>query len=160
MATKDFLGNTWNLGCMGCDIPGGLMKVPGGFINRTEHFVVHQDPLIPLPGFIVIGSIRHFRSIDEMKSDEYENFALLLKNTQNAIKKALKIEYLTIIQEEHSIHFHLWFFPWSEKVIKISGQPSLATVRSIMEEYKKKPVEVSEWNDLQKSINRIKALVK
>ena len=50
--TRDFLGHEWTYDCMGCAIADGSMLPPGGFIKQTEHFVVHQDPLIPLPGFL------------------------------------------------------------------------------------------------------------
>ena len=110
MKTRDFLGDEWDIDCMGCAISNQLMTVPGGFIRKTNHFCVHQDPLIPLPGFLVIASLRHIQSISEMHKSEYDEFSALIRITHHAIKEATKIEYLTIVQEESSIHFHLWFF--------------------------------------------------
>ena len=107
MKTKDFLGNEWNHDCMGCAINNQSMSVPGGFIQKTSHFCVHQDPLIPLPGFLVIASLRHIRSISEMRESEYDEFSELVRITHHAIKEATQIECLTIVQEESSIHFHL-----------------------------------------------------
>jgi len=71
MITTDFLGKQWISDCMGCAIAAGSMPVPGGFIRRGRYFVVHQDPLIPLPGFLVIASMRHFQSIDEMETADW-----------------------------------------------------------------------------------------
>ena len=70
--TRDFLGNEWDIDCMGCAIGDGSMFVPGGLIQRTDYFCVHQDPLIPLTGFLVIASKRHIRSISEMGQTEYD----------------------------------------------------------------------------------------
>ena len=156
---SDFLGNEWNIDCMGCAVSNGMMLVPGGMIQRTKNFCVHQDPLIPLPGFLVIASTRHIKSISEMQEVEYEEFSILVKTTHQAIKDATKIEHLTIIQEESSIHFHLWFFPWIESVINRYGQPSLTKIRQIMIDYRKQAISESEWMELEKSIEKIKTLM-
>lgn len=159
MKTKDFLGNKWDIDCMGCAISSGAMSVPGGFIQQTQHFCVHQDPLIPLSGFLVIASRRHIQSIFEMSESEYEEFSRLVKATHYAIKEATKIEQLTTVQEESSIHFHLWFFPWTQDVIKKYGQPSLTKIREIMNAYRKRPVGEATWKELEKSIEKIKTLL-
>ena len=77
---------------------------------------------------------------------------------QRAIKETTNIEHLTIIQEESSPHFHLWFFPWTEGVIEQYGQPSLTKIREIMTDYRKHPIDEVEWGELQKSIETIKTL--
>ena len=156
---SDFLGNEWNIDCMGWAVSNGMMLVPGGMIQRTKNFCVHQDPLIPLPGFLVIASTRHIKSISEMQEVEYKEFSILVKTTHQAIKDATKIEHLTIIQEESSIHFHLWFFPWIESVINRYGQPSLTKIRQIMIDYRKQAISESEWMELEKSIEKIKTLM-
>jgi diadenosine tetraphosphate (Ap4A) HIT family hydrolase len=141
---------------MGCAISSGTMLVPGGFIHKTPNFCVHQDPLIPLPGFLVIAALRHIRSISEMQKSEYEEFSLLIQASHQAIKAVTGIEHLTIIQEESSIHFHLWFFPWLDFVIEKYGQPSLTKIREIMFDYRKQTMNESEWAELEKTIEKIK----
>jgi diadenosine tetraphosphate (Ap4A) HIT family hydrolase len=154
--TKDFLGNEWEIDCMGCAVSHGAMLVPGGFIEKTQHFCVHQDPLIPLPGFLVIASLRHIQSMSEMESSEFDEFSRLVRNVQGAIQKETNVQYLTLVQEESSIHFHLWFFPWTELVIETYGAPSLSKIRDIMAEYKKQSISELEWTVLQSSIEKIK----
>ena len=155
--TRDFLGHEWTIDCMGCAVADGSMQVPGGFIRLTEHFCVHQDPLIPLPGFLVIGARRHIRSIAEMDDHEYQEFAALMRETEIAIHMATGIETLTIIQEEHSVHFHLWFFPWTADVIQKYGPPSLAKIRAIMADYQSQVLDADEWKRLETVIENIKA---
>jgi diadenosine tetraphosphate (Ap4A) HIT family hydrolase len=157
--TRDFLGQEWNIECMGCAVANGTISVPGGIIQKTDHFVVHQDPLIPLPGFLVIASLRHIQSMAEMTNREDEEFAHLLKTTHHAIKEMTKIEHLTIIQEESSIHFHMWFFPWTNAVVEKFGPPSLSKIRDIMVDLRKQILTQLEWKELEKSINGIKALI-
>jgi diadenosine tetraphosphate (Ap4A) HIT family hydrolase len=156
MKTNDFLGKEWDIHCMGCAISDGSMPVPGGFIQKTRYFCVHQDPLIPLPGFLVIASLRHIQSLADMRQDEYEEFAALLKWTHQAIKQVVPIENLTIVQEESSHHFHLWFFPWTQTVVEEYGNPSLARIRGIMSDYRKQPIGEVEWRELETSIEGIK----
>ena len=155
MKTKDFLGNEWDGNCMGCAISEGSISIPGGLIKRTQYFFVNQDPLIPLPGFLVIASTRHIRSISEMDDIEYDEFSKLIRDTHRAIKDVTKIEHLTIVQEERSSHFHLWFFPWTEYVIERYGKPSLAKIREIMEDYKAQTIDESEWKELESSITKM-----
>jgi hypothetical protein len=154
--TRDFLGNEWPGRCMGCVIADQSMQPPGGYIRRGQYFDVHQDPLIPLPGFLVIASRRHIHSIAEMEAVEYEEFSELLRSTVLATKKATGIENLTIVQEEYSSHFHLWFFPWSPEVIEKHGKPGLAAIREIMAGYLQKTVGAVEWDGLKMTLEQIK----
>lgn len=141
---------------MGCAISKGSMMPPGGFIKRTHHFCIHQDPLIPLPGFLVIASTRHIHSITEMEDIEYDELSKLIRATHQAVKDVTKIEYLTIVHEESSTHFHLWFFPWTNGVITQYGKPSLTKIREIMADYRKQPIDEPTWKDLEESIENIR----
>lgn len=156
MKTKDFLGNEWDIDCMGCAISDGSMPVPGGFIRKTQCFCVHQDPLIPLPGFLVIASLNHYRSIGDMQEPEYNEFSALVRAAHCAIKEATGVEYVTLVQEESSVHFHLWFFPWTQGVIERYGKPSLANIRAIMADFRKQSISEAEWKELEESIARIR----
>ena len=158
MKTTDFLGKEWEIECFGCSVSTGTMKVPGGFIESTPHFVVHQDPLIPLPGFVVIASVRHFQRLDEMTDTEYRDFASLLRKTHTAIKVVTGIEHLTLIQKESSTHFHLWFFPWTESVIRQHGKPNLSKIREVWAQYRKDQVSEEEWYSLNASIVKLRAM--
>ena len=159
MKTKDFLGTEWEIDCLGCAIRDRSMLVPGDIILRTEHFIVHQDPLVPLPGFLVIASLRHIQSIEEMDKCEYEQMTWLVRITHRAIKQVTKIEELTLIQEESSKHFHLWFFPWTRKVLDGYGKPSLAKIRDIMGDFRKQPLSTREWVELEKTIEQIRIMM-
>ena len=157
MKTIDFLGQEWEIDCMGCAISDGTILVPGDFICQTQYFVVHQDPLIPLPGFLVIASLRHIRSIAEMHEAEYQELARLMWATHHAIKETTQIEFLTLVQEESSVHFHAWFFPWTRDVIRNYGEPSLTKIRDIMSDYRRQPIDEAEWKELQQSIEQLRA---
>ncbi len=144
---------------MGCSVSNLSMLVPGDFIKQAKYFCVHQDPLIPLPGFLVIASLRHIQSLSEMQRSEYEEFSGLVRITHQAIKDVTKIEHLTIVQEEISPHFHLWFFPWTQIVLERYGQPSLTKIREIMTDYKRQLISEAEWKELERSIENIRKIL-
>jgi len=95
----------------------------------------------------------------EMQESEYEEFSRLLGITQHAIKEAIKVKYLTLVQEESSPHFHLWFFPWTQKLIERYDQPSLNRIREIMADQRKQSIGQTEWKVLERSIQKIKAIL-
>jgi len=154
--TRDFLGHERTYDCLGCAIAEGSLLPPGGLICQTEHFVVHQDPLIPLPGFLVIGARRHIRSMAEMDEPEYREFSALLRETGLAIHAVIGVEHLTIVQEEHSVHFHLWFFPWTAEIIAKYGPPALDKIRAIMAGTRQQILDQDEWAALAASIEKIR----
>jgi len=159
MKTKDFLGIEWEFDCMGCAISEGKMQAPGGFIRRTQHFCVHQDPLVPIEGFLVIASTRHIHSIAEMDDSEFNEFFWLIKDVHQGIKGVIQVEYLSMIQEESSSHFHLWFFPWTQTVIENYGKPSLSKIREIMKQHQTGSINDLKWKELEQSIAKIKAKI-
>ncbi len=144
---------------MGCDIAREVMCPPGGIIRRSAHFIIHQDPLVPLPGFLVVAAVRHINSIGDMAEDEYIEFAGLVKKTHRAIKNITGVEMLTLVQEERSSHFHLWFFPWAHQIIEKHGQPSLNKIRDIMAEYTQRTIYTAEWAALEETIEKIRNLL-
>lgn len=94
-----------------------------------------------------------------MQETEYEELSTLIRTTHCAVKEATRIEYLTMVQEENSVHFHLWFFPWTQEVIEKYGQPSLTKIREIMADYANRTIDEAEWKDLEKSIKKIGTLL-
>jgi diadenosine tetraphosphate (Ap4A) HIT family hydrolase len=154
--TPDFLGRQWTYDCMGCAVANHSLLPPGGLIAIGNHFYVHQDPLIPLPGFLVIGARRHFQGILDMRKDEYREFAELLRRTEIAIRRTVGVEFLTLVQEEHSNHFHLWFFPWTAEILAKYGPPGLGKIREVIADHRKQTIESDAWAVLEASIEELR----
>jgi len=129
----DFLGNKWPQECMGCLIASGKMEPPGGLLYKSENFHINQDPLVPMEGFLVITSNRHIQRISDLTDDEFSEYSNLIKITRRLIKDIFNIEFVTMVEEEMSIHFHTWFFPWSKKILSNIEKPSLNEIRPFME---------------------------
>ena len=105
--------------CIGCAIESGNTNPMKGTIIKTKFFDVHQDFEVPIPGFIIVTSRRHFLSISDFTEEEQIEFITLISKIRNGMKDVLNIEEAYLFQNEDSRHhFHLWMFPrydWMEK---------------------------------------------
>jgi diadenosine tetraphosphate (Ap4A) HIT family hydrolase len=113
----DYNGEQLLVGCIGCARESDQIII--GNLIKTNYFDAHQDLEIPIPGFVIISSRRHIKSVDEFTEDEQIDFIKLLSNVRKAQRSALKIDEIILIQEENSKHhFHIWLFPrysWMDK---------------------------------------------
>jgi diadenosine tetraphosphate (Ap4A) HIT family hydrolase len=112
MEFTDITGKTWQTDCMGCGIANSTATPPGGIIAENASFCLHQDPLVPIEGFLVIGSSRHVRSLTDLTTGEYEDLTSLLRYGRGLMGLILYIQSVTVVQEENSQHLHMWLFPW------------------------------------------------
>lgn len=141
MIIKDFFNNEIECECIGCSIGNGQAVPPGGIITETSNFVLHQDPEVPIKGFLIIASKKHIKSITQLTLEESSELFMLVYRARLAMEKVAQIKEVTIIQEERSGHFHLWLLPrhdWMQD--KFSN--SLSSIRDMMgyckENYKTK----------------------
>ncbi|QEE17546.1 HIT family hydrolase [Promethearchaeum syntrophicum] len=147
----DFLEKKWNFICMGCGIAQKVVNPPFGLIYESKNFVIHQDPLIPLSGFIIIASKNHISSITEMDEIVYEELSSLIYQTRKSLQTLGGILNITIIQEERSPHFHLWMFPWYKEMIG-NKQNSIQNIRSIMKNLQKTRLQEFQISKIQNDI--------
>jgi diadenosine tetraphosphate (Ap4A) HIT family hydrolase len=106
------MGNELNFECLGCSIVNKNIIPPGGILFETKDFLIHQDPLIPIEGFLIITVKKHISSITELTNDERHKLIDLLNDGICLIKRLNIADEVTIIQEERSNHLHFWLFPW------------------------------------------------
>jgi uncharacterized SAM-binding protein YcdF (DUF218 family)/diadenosine tetraphosphate (Ap4A) HIT family hydrolase len=133
MEIIDISNQKWNVDCIGCAIGAGEMTPPGGVIAENRTFYMHQDPEIPIAGFLIIAPRRHIHAILDLTADEYADFASLLHSGRKLLTRLPELRSVTVIQEEHSSHFHLWLFPWYDWMVEKYGKRSLSHIRPIME---------------------------
>ena len=112
MKITDILGRSWSVECIGCAIGASEMIPPGGVIAENDSFCMHQDPLVPLEGFLVIASRRHVQSLADLTPTEYADYSSLLWCGRKALRLVPGVRSFSLVQEEASTHFHAWFFPW------------------------------------------------
>ncbi|MCB2290895.1 HIT family hydrolase [Clostridium sp. CS001] len=127
----DILNREWSCQCIGCSIASGEVLSPGGIIAETKNFILHQDPEIPIKGFLIIGSKSHIKSISELSSEESRELFDLVYRARIALNNVSDLKEVTIIQEERSGHFHLWLLPRYQWMNEQFAN-SLSTVREIM----------------------------
>ncbi len=113
----DYKGNVKKIACLACARENGDISL--GDIVKSKYFDAHQDYEIPIPGFIIISSRRHFQSVDEFTDNEQRDFIKFLCRIRSAMRKVLGIKTVYLFQaEDTSHHFHVWLIPrygWMEK---------------------------------------------
>lgn len=123
--------------CVGC-IP---KENPDFGAIETVHNInslmrVHQDFIVPIPGFMIIESVRHVQTEMELDDQEWDAYNRLRLDTRKALLSVLDIKEVIIHQEERSQHLHLWIFPiydWMFDVIDVSdGRIRLEHMKVLM----------------------------
>ena len=132
MKIIDIQNHTIECQCVGCAIAAGELIPPGGIIAGTPSFVLHQDPEVPIKGFLIAASRRHIRSLAEMSPVEAQELFGLVYRARLALLRLEEIQAITLIQEERSAHFHLWLLPRYAWMDDDGFADSLSTVRAIM----------------------------
>jgi len=128
---RDILNNEWSCKCIGCSIGNGEVNPPGGLIAETKNFVLHQDPEVPIKGFLIIASKKHIQSIAQITPEEASELFDLIYRARLAMKATVGINEVSIIQEERSGHFHLWLLPRHEWMNDKFAN-SLSSIREMM----------------------------
>lgn len=129
----DVNGKTVEVECLGCALANGTIDGVGSSIMRTDFFDVSQDFEIPIPGFMIISSLRHVRSVDDFTEDEAIDFIDVLRKTRKLQRTVLDIETVYIHQEEDtSSHFHVWMLPRYDWMKEKFGR-KVESMRPIME---------------------------
>ena len=102
--------------CLSCNLVNRKIPVPGGSIFESKYFDAQQDFEIPIPGFVIVVSKRHIKSIDEFSEEESADFMSFMIKIRKALRNVLDIEFVYLIQEEDTEHhFHVWIFPVTQE---------------------------------------------
>ncbi|MBU1149173.1 hypothetical protein KKI23_03720 [Patescibacteria group bacterium] len=67
-------------------------------IYTTKYFEINQDWEVPIPGFMVIASLRPIKSVSDFSDQEAAEFIGLVKITRQGLKEVLKIEKVFLYQ--------------------------------------------------------------
>lgn len=122
---KSFNGKMIDVGdCMGCTkaINNGNTEINPGEIMRTKNFDISQDFELPINGFIVIGSIRHIESINEMTMEEKKELIELIDIIIKSLKKLnVCSQYDVVWEEKDNNHFHVWLMPRHQYLLDAMG---------------------------------------
>ena len=158
---KTFDGNMVDFGdCMGCTIANsfsGKSEVLGQVI-KTKNFNIAQDSELPIDGFMVIGSVRHIKSINEMIMEEKQELIILIDETIRALKKlGVCDEYDVVWEEKEGSHFHVWLMPRHKYLLDAMGTNIIKKVGELFD-YAKENLRTEE--NLKKVFDTIEKLKK
>jgi len=154
----DYKGNIKKISCLACARENGDVNL--GNIVKSKYFDAHQDYEIPIPGFIIISSRRHFQGVDEFTHAEQLDFIEFLCRIRSAMKKVLDIKVIYLYQaEDTSHHFHFWMIPRYEWMNKRFGQ-RIESVRPIVEYAKSNLKTKNNLANVDKATQKLKQFLK
>ena len=151
----DFLGKRWeNYGCLGCAIERGDITLPGGIVFEGKHMILGSDPEIPIPGFLIVNSKRHVNSFSELTREERYEASNIVVLAEKALKELNITDEITLVQEERSLHFHIWIFPHYSWMTEKFGK-GISHLRAI-NEYAKENVDDDTINKVLDTISKVR----
>jgi len=157
MKRTDILNNEFEVECIGCALADKSFVPIGGIIKETENFILHQDPEIPIKGFLIIASKQHIKSIAQLSKSQALEFFELCYDARKALLSFDDITDCNLIQEERG-HFHFWIFP-KYKWMNDLFENSLSSLRPIMKYAKENLKTEQNINEIETHVERIKSLL-
>lgn len=151
----DFLGNKFQTECLGCSIGKHKIMPIGGFVYESESFVIHQDPEVPIEGFLIISAKKHIKSITDLTKKERNEIIELVNASIQALKETKITNEVTIIQEERSNHLHIWIFP-NYEWMNVKFGKGINYLRAI-NDYAKENINSEKIEDIMNKIQKLKA---
>jgi len=148
---QDIHGNPIEAKCIACAINDGSLEAPGGTVAESSHFRLEQDIEVPIPGFLVLASRRHFYAFDEMTADERADYVDFLAKARGALRQlGVAQAYFVLEEDTENSHFHLWIVPKYDWMAQFGKK--VASVRPAME-YAKRELKTEE------NLERVHAMV-
>ena len=158
MKRIDILNNQFEVECIGCALVNKDLVPIGGIIKETENFILHQDPEIPIKGFLIIASKQHIKSITQLSKSQALEFFELCYDARIALLSFEDIRECNLIQEEKSGHFHFWILPkytWMNDLF----ENSLSSIRPIMKYVRENLKTEQNIKDIEFYVERLKLLL-
>jgi diadenosine tetraphosphate (Ap4A) HIT family hydrolase len=133
MKLTTYDGKECEVECIGCDVYDGRVALSHSILYEDDYWRIVQDTENPIIGFFVIGSKRHFRTLNEMNKEESRRLLPLILETRRVMEEVLGIKKVTLIQEDgpETMHFHPWLFPWYPWMDTVEGRET-EKIRAIM----------------------------
>jgi diadenosine tetraphosphate (Ap4A) HIT family hydrolase len=99
--------------CLACDVIGGRLSPVGGIVLATEDFAVHGIAApSPIPGWMVLTSVRHVRNLDGLPDTALAALGPLLARVIRAQKSALAAEHVYVFAIGDAVkHLHVHLVP-------------------------------------------------
>jgi len=153
----DLYGNKISTSCIGCMEKGENVSIGYRTIWSNELFRVHQDFAIPIPGLIVIETVRHVQSTLDFTEEELVLYNGLRLKIRKALHEVLG-EYaknISTILEEDSSHWHEWYLPYYPWMREKVGGVRTENILDIFQYAKKNMSNEETFNEIVRVNNAI-----
>ena len=158
MLRKDKINKEFEAECIGCALASKSLIPIGGIIKETENFILHQDPEVPIKGFLIIASKQHIKSISQLSKSQALELFELCYDARIALLSFDNIIECNLIQEERSGHFHFWILP-KYKWMNDLFDNSLSSIRLIMKYAKENLITDQNIKDIEICVERLKLML-
>jgi diadenosine tetraphosphate (Ap4A) HIT family hydrolase len=144
--------------CIACSIQRGEVGSFEGIVTQSDHFSLEQDLEVPIPGFLVLVSRRHFYCIDELTEAEQADCMAMLIKARKALREVLGVRHIHLVLEENTknSHFHLWLVPRYEWVDEKFGN-RIDSVKPAMDYAKAEFSDGVSKQNLHKSVEALRS---
>ena len=129
-----------------------------GYNFEGKYSILGADPEIPIPGFMVLNSKRHINSVSDLSKEERYEIINVISLAEKALKELNIVEEVTLVQEERSMHLHIWIFPNYKWMTEKFGK-GIKYLRDISE-YAKNNVKEKDIKEILEVIDKIREYFK
>lgn len=110
------------VGCPGCAYARGEFSLPCGIAYQNEFVVLSQDWELPIPGFMIVSSVRHAEKLEDLnKEEQIEVFSVIDKTIKILRKNGVCNRFNVLFEEKTDRHFHVWVMPRYEWMNELAG---------------------------------------
>ncbi len=108
--------------CFGCQITAGAVHIPGGDIWRDNEWQVGHDPKNVIPGFIVVGTIKHIKTITEIPDASLCFGFQLISESRRLLEAHFGLKkYITFQNDRTDGHYHIGLLPIYPEMEQFGG---------------------------------------
>lgn len=109
-------------GCPGCAYARGEFSLPCGIAYQNEMVVLSQDWELPIPGFMIVSTVKHAEKFEELsKEEQIEVYSVVDKTIKILRDNKVCDRFNVLFEEKQDRHFHVWIMPRYEWMRELVG---------------------------------------
>ncbi len=146
--------------CITCNIINKKVSPLGGVLYADDSVILNHAIDVNIPGYSVLSTKRHIRSLSVMSQIEMDALFKTLKKTVDYLENVEKVEKVYVIHiGEETEHFHFHIFPryeWMKTLLEEKSNDGALLFSYIRETYK----EIDDDQPILEISNKLKNYLK
>lgn len=109
-------------GCPGCAYAKGEFSLPCGIAYQNDLVVLSQDWELPIPGFMIVSTVRHAEKFEDLSKEEKEEVFSVVDKTIKILREYKVCDRFNVLfEEKENRHFHVWIMPRYKWMVELAG---------------------------------------